>query len=1213
MGRRRTVLIRLAVGAVCIGGVASLGAGSAAAGASTRRAVGRVVLAPRPALPHGARLLGPVAANQVLHADLALVPRNAAGLGAYADAVTSTGSPMSGRYLSPGQFAREFGPSDTAVHAVTSALRSDHLTVGGVRDGGMLVSLSGSARQVAAAFQTSFDSYRLPGGRVAYAETSAPTLPASVASHVEAVVGLDDVSQPTAVGALQGGAGHRAAKAPASTSTAGGPAACAAAKQDAAEYGGLTDQSIAYAYGLDGLYRDGSDGAGETIAVYELEPFAMSDLLAFGTCYFGSARAKAITGRVKVVRVDGGQPVGPGSGEAILDLEDVTAMAPDANYQVYEAADTNAGYLDDYAQFVQNDSAQLLTSSWGECEPWDEQYLPGYLQVSHVLFEQAAAQGQTILNALGDVGSDCMEALGIKNPVLSLTDTGDDPWVLGVGGTTITDATDPPTEQVWNDGPLWGAGSGGISQVWAAPAWQRPFINSKVVTKAEKVSGTDFCGQAACREAPDVSAQADEFTGAITIYTASYGGWTTIGGTSSSSPLWAGILADIGSTASCSVQGHELGFVVPKLYAIAANASEYAHSFNDITIGNDDAYGFAHGLYPATKGYDMASGLGSPQVTGPGGANDGLAYNLCNPTGAVPTVTAVDSLTNPGTNAVPASAPGQVTVTGSGFASAGKSDVSGVTVGSAIAGFKVTSPTALTVTLPGAASEAGKGSGTPGAGTFDLTVTLTDGQTSAPSRASTVAYYSTATSKSGNPVVDDVVAAGTDPAGGQLFRVYGAGFESAGGSATVTASVGGQPATGVKVANNDYLTAETPPEPTDACLNKASDIGPGQKSFNPAVDTCQVQVQVTVNGRSSLEGTIKPEYQGRLFADEPGVGAKSEAYPGRTELDYLPVPKITSISVATSAASESGGSTATIKGGGFGALGLSWFNVGPYQSESSENDAITSVSATRLVVTLPPEPQTSTPLSEPLTIETAGSPNTAAMAKSAPSNVVDVTYEPTPTLTAMRVLSASGKTAPYAAGPTSGGTEIELVGTGFGTDPAEQAADGFSDVAFTDVGAAGAPYGFSDATVTELRSGSETGIVFDTLGDNAGIDQVSWCNVSGCTAPLLKGDTFRYYPLGNPSVSSVTPDAGTAGTRVVISGANLGFIEAVYFGTTKATVFANVPGLLDCGNTTKITATAPAGRAGSKVDIRLVTLQSLATGFGKSPVNAKVAFTYRAS
>ncbi|MFZ0667474.1 MAG: IPT/TIG domain-containing protein, partial [Acidimicrobiales bacterium] len=384
----------------------------------------------------------------------------------------------------------------------------------------------------------------------------------------------------------------------------------------------------------------------------------------------------------------------------------------------------------------------------------------------------------------------------------------------------------------------------------------------------------------------------------------------------------------------------------------------------------------------------------------------------------------------------------------------------------------------------------------------------------------------------------------------------------------------------------------------------------GQTSFNPAVDTCQVQVQVTADGRTSPTSSIEPEYQGPV-ADEPPAGSSTESYPGRTELDYLPPPKITAVSVETGTADEAGGSTAVITGRGLGVLGFSWYDVGPFRSYFSANYGLVSVSPTQLVVTLPAEAPTTAPLSVPVMIQTLGSPNTSDVEGSAPSNSVSVTYEPTPTLSVMRVLTSAGQPARYAAGPTSGGTEVELVGSGFGSKPVEQAASGFADVTFTDVGAAGKSGGLSDATVTDLESGSETAITFDTVGDNAGIDQVSWCNVSGCTAALSKDDVFTYYPIGNPSIASVQPNEGTGGTKVVIKGSNLGFVEAVYFGTTKAKVFANVAGLLDCGSTTEVTATAPSESGNQKVDVRVVTLESEATGYGKSPINPKAVFTYK--
>ena len=153
-----------------------------------------------------------------------------------------------------------------------------------------------------------------------------------------------------------------------------------------------------------------------------------------------------------------------------------------------------------------------------------------------------------------------------------------------------------------------------------------------------------------CRETPDVSAEADEFTGSATIYGRSLGygpanGWATIGGTSSATPIWAALLALVNASPTCSadkVNGvQDVGFASPILYGIAANPTAYAKSFNDIVSGNNDQYGIDNGLvFPARPGYDMASGLGSPELTTPTGGN-ALAFYMCDYAGqlAPPSVT----------------------------------------------------------------------------------------------------------------------------------------------------------------------------------------------------------------------------------------------------------------------------------------------------------------------------------------------------------------------------------------------------------------------------------------------------------------------------------------------------------------------------------------------------------------------------------------------
>ena len=111
----------------------------------------------------------------------------------------------------------------------------------------------------------------------------------------------------------------------------------------------------------------------------------------------------------------------------------------------------------------------------------------------------------------------------------------------------------------------------------------------------------------------------------MTIYFA--GGWTTIGGTSSATPIWAALVTDAASLQACQ-SGQGLGFISPSLYAAASSPASYAASFRDITAGTNDMYQNNAGLYPATTGYDMATGLGAPVMVGAGGS-PGLAAFLC--------------------------------------------------------------------------------------------------------------------------------------------------------------------------------------------------------------------------------------------------------------------------------------------------------------------------------------------------------------------------------------------------------------------------------------------------------------------------------------------------------------------------------------------------------------------------------------------------------
>jgi subtilase family serine protease len=632
------------------------------------------VIASAPQLPVGTRSLGALTSTATISGAVALQPSNDARLQQFIATVTEKGSPSFHRYLAPGTFRDRFGPSPTVIADVERAVAAGGLKVTGVARDGLMVSFSGTAARASATFHTGFTRYRLESGAIGRGTTGTASLrlPSSVAHEVVGVVGLDQLVQAMPAGLVRGSAAAHArfpsARAPHVADAPGAPSACTAAQQDAQTYGGLTDDSIANSYGADGLYRLGDVATGQHIAVYELESFSPSDIEGFDTCYFGATAAAQMSGtggniagsQLSTVSVDGGLPPGSGSGESLLDIEDVSGMAPGANIDVYQAPNTTIGGLDEYSAIINNDADQVVTSSWGVCEQLAQTAEPGLQEAENVLFQQAAAQGQTVLSAEGDTGSDSCNEYRYSSPpsgqnVLSVLDPASQPYVVSVGGTTIDAATQPPSEHVWNDGADWGAGGGGISESWAMPAWQQAVTqgpaNTAAVSAAETLEsetagaaapfGTPtFCdgtlglpANTPCRETPDVSAQADEFTGAVTVY--EQGQWFTIGGTSSATPIWAAMLALVNASPStgCStelVNGvPDVGFASPILYGVAGNPAAYAASFNDITSGNNDLYGLDDGAtFQASTGYDMASGLGSPQLTSPSGGI-GLAYYMC--------------------------------------------------------------------------------------------------------------------------------------------------------------------------------------------------------------------------------------------------------------------------------------------------------------------------------------------------------------------------------------------------------------------------------------------------------------------------------------------------------------------------------------------------------------------------------------------------------
>ena len=280
--------------------------------------------------------------------------------------------------------------------------------------------------------------------------------------------------------------------------------------------------------------------------------------------------------------------------------------------------------------------------------------------------------------------------------------------------------------------------------------------------------------------------------------------------------------------------------------------------------------------------------------------------------------------------------------------------------------------------------------------------------------------------------------------------------------------------------------------------------------------------------------------------------------------------------------------------------------MGAYQQASSADyDVLATGTGSQqgkvLIVALPAIGPTTQNQTLPVTVQTEGSPNFTSpggIDSTPPSNQRSVTYVGIPSVSSIAATSGA-QTLSHTAGPTSGGTGLVINGAGL---------DNTGAVLFTDVGQPGGAFGLSNATSYTFDA-TPTKLTMLTPGDNPGIDQVSACSLSGCSQPVSH-DRFTYYPDGNPRVTSISPASAKPGAMVTIRGANLGFIESVYFGTVSSPRVVNSPGLTDAGDLRQIRAVVPKGTKGHRVAIKVTTLESVATGYGKSHGRA-VKFTFK--
>ncbi len=600
--------------------------------------------------------------------EVVLAPTNGQEISSLLADLYNTSSQNYQHWLQKGEFYSRFAPDSGQTAAIEAYLRASGLQVEPTSSP-FLLRVSGPSSLIENTFKTSLHTYRNPRGVTYYSNSSEVQVPQSLASAVLGVVGLSNTVRL-----------HSLAAEP--NRRTGPPVpGCETPYVTAAQLFNYVDNGVGFPYGYGGgpactgltpsqdnaIYGapdlgPQAQGAGVNLAVFELSAYQHSDIAAW-TSYFYGAGFKAPL--VDII-VDGGplNPVCPmndqcpaayegyaGDVEVDADIEMQLSISPAAQHiLVYNAPNDYTGQteLDEYTRIAGDDTADVVSSSWGECE---NDAGAAYAEAENLIFEQMALQGQSLFSAAGDTGAfDCIRSDGTT--IVNVDDPATQPWVTSVGGTSLEsfNPNDNPNptypagvETVWNvddlcnqsaneggtssqplSGFFWcaatGAGGGGNSQFWGRPSYQ----DGPGITNRYTVYGPTNCALAQrgqpCREVPDISANADPYTGYAEYCTGSAAtpnsqctfstsltpvGWFQIGGTSLSSPLWSAIIAD-----HDSYWRRRAGNVNPLLYFLYnVNSQEF---FNDITGIHQSTNN--NGLFPTTPGYDMSTGIGTPKM-----------------------------------------------------------------------------------------------------------------------------------------------------------------------------------------------------------------------------------------------------------------------------------------------------------------------------------------------------------------------------------------------------------------------------------------------------------------------------------------------------------------------------------------------------------------------------------------------------------------------
>jgi subtilase family serine protease len=541
-------------------------------------------------------------------------------------------SPSYQHWLSPEEYGRRFGRSQEQIDHAVAWLKAGGMDVDRIYSNHVSIGFSGTVAAVQDTFHVQLAMYsEAVTGRVFYSNTTKPTLPREIETMTSGLLGLND--------AVILHAEHADLKQITAQQIAAG------------SYAPPQQFSIDYNYAP--LWGMGIQGAGQSVAVVMDSDVLDSDINTYSSTY---GLPPIDLQRPAIFPASAGK-LTTDQDESTCDVLSVSAAAPLAEVDLVVVPSLFSTYTDTADEDIINgNTIKLVSESFGGCES-------GFAGSSEVdMYNQAVSQGIVFFASVGDDGSSC----GVIPYVLEeINCPACYPGVVAVGGTTLN----PPeyqksrakvAETVWEatcrDGQIGvnqGGGSGGISKVWPIPSFQ---------SEAQGFTGGVPAGS--FRTIPDVAAIADPSGGGTIVLN---GMWYGIGGTSESSPLWAGMMALINERKGSTGNGNAF------LYQLGINQYNFGgiQSFYDVTAGANalPACGAALAVpgYSATVGYDLVSGWGTPNI-------NQIAGGVTIPPPPPPTTLSLSSATLASNGAVVTTAPaGQsgltVTVIGTGFIS----------------------------------------------------------------------------------------------------------------------------------------------------------------------------------------------------------------------------------------------------------------------------------------------------------------------------------------------------------------------------------------------------------------------------------------------------------------------------------------------------------------------------------------------------------------